>query len=136
MDRIMSFREPRKRYTTLRIFGFLCNLFGTVLLAIGGGLLIFGLYCLATGVEAAPPPNPAPLSVPQVITIPSPLVGGFSLIWSLAFLLSGLQSIALGAFLRLMIHLEENTRVSAQALDKIRSRLESSPGDVEPLFRS
>ena len=54
MDRIMSFREPRKRYTTLRIFGFLCNLFGTVLLAIGGGLLIFGLYCLATGVEAAP----------------------------------------------------------------------------------
>jgi hypothetical protein len=35
-----------------------------------------------------------------------------------------------------MIHVEENTRASAQALDRIRSRLDANPEGVEPLFES
>jgi hypothetical protein len=137
MDRITSFREPGSRYATLRVVVFLCNLTGAILLVIGGGLLISGLYGLATGAgSTAPAPNPAAFPGPPVMTNPPPLPAWFFLIWSLAILFSGMQLIALGAFLPLMIHLEENTRASAQALDKIRSRLESSPDGVEPLFRS
>jgi hypothetical protein len=138
MDRITSFRESRKRYTTLRVIGFLCTLIGAILLVIGAGLLVSGLYGLANGAgAAAPPPNPAaPFPGPQVTTIPLPLSAGFSLLWSFAFLVSGLQQVALGAFLHLMIHLEENTRASAQMLDVFRSRLETSPEGAERLFRS
>jgi hypothetical protein len=63
------------------------------------------------------------------------VAAGFSVLWSCGILFSGLQLLALGAFLRLMIHLEENTRASAQALDRIRSRLEANPAGVEPIFR-
>jgi hypothetical protein len=138
MDRITSFREPRKRYGTLRVIGFLCTLIGAILLIIGGALLVSGLYVLATSGAAAPapPPNPAPFPGPQVTTIPSPLIAGFSLLWSFGILFSGLQLIALGAFFRLMIHLEENTRASAQMLDGLRSRLEAAPDGAERLFRS
>ena len=64
------------------------------------------------------------------------MVGGISLFWSFGILFAGLQLIALGAFLRLMIHVEENTRASAQMLDRLRSRLEASPEGGEPMFRS
>jgi hypothetical protein len=137
MGKISSFREPGPRYTALRVIGFVCTLSGAILMAIGGSLLLLGLYTLATNAGAvAPPPNPAQLPGPQAVTVPWLLVGGFSLLWSLGILFSGMQLIALGAFLRLMIHLEENTRASAQALDSIRSRLEAIPEGVEPLFRS
>jgi hypothetical protein len=36
----------------------------------------------------------------------------------------GIQSLAMGSFYRLAIHIEENTRATAQALDKIRSEVE------------
>ena len=137
MERIASFRESGRRYTALRVIGSLCTLIGAVLLAIGGLLLSYGLYALATGGgAAAPPPDLPPFPGPQIRTVPPLLAGGFSLLWSFAILLSGLQMIALGAFFRLMIHLEENTRASAQMLDKIRSRLEASPAGGEPIFRA
>jgi hypothetical protein len=136
MDRITSFRESRRRYTALRVIGFLYILIGTILIAIGGWLMIYGVYVLASGSAGATEPNAAPLAGHQVIPFPLPLAAGFSLVWSFGFLLSGLQSIALGAFFRLMIDLEENARASAQMLDKIWSRIEASPGGVEPLFRS
>ncbi len=55
MNRINSFREPGRRYTNLRIIAFLSTLFGVLLLIVGGGLLIFGLYGLATAGDAAAP---------------------------------------------------------------------------------
>ncbi len=58
------------------------------------------------------------------------------LIWSLAFLISGLQMIAIAALFQLMIHLEENTRTTAQILDKIRSRMEPVQQGFEPWFRT
>jgi hypothetical protein len=137
MDRITSFRESRRRYTALRVIGFLCILFGAILMAIGGWLMIYAVYVLAiVGGAGAPQPSAAPLAGHQVIPFPLPLAAGFSLLWSFGILFSGLQLIALGAFLRLMIDLEENTRVSAQMLDKLRSRLEPSTEGVEAIFRS
>jgi hypothetical protein len=135
--KITSFREPGPRYPALRVIGFLCTLLGTILAAIGAGLLIYGLYALATTGPALPA-NPAPAAgpQPQIIAVLPPLVAGFSLLWSFGILFSGLQLIALGAFLGLMIHLEENTRASAQMLDELRSRLEASPSDTGPTFRS
>jgi hypothetical protein len=47
-----------------------------------------------------------------------------------------LQLVAGGALFRLLIHLEENTRASAQFLDKIRMRLESSGEGVKPFLRT
>ena len=140
MSKITSFRETGRRYTALRVIGFLCTLIGLILLPIGGCLLGYSLYVLATGgaSAAAAPPNPAPFSGPQAINVPFPwpVVAGFSLLWSFGILLSGLQLIALGAFFRLMIDLEENTRASAQMLEKLRSRLEASPEGGEALFRT
>lgn len=136
MERIASFREPRPRYRSLRVIGFLCTLAGSILLAIGVCLLMYGLYALAVGGTTAPLRNPTPIAGTQAVFHPSPLIAGISFLWSLGILLSGLQMIALGGFVRLMIHLEENTRVSAQVLDRLRSRLDASPDDVTPLFRS
>jgi hypothetical protein len=84
--------------------------------------VLAGLQALA----GAGGPLPAPLHV----------LAGYALLWSFGILFSGLQMVALGAFLRLMIHVEENTRASAQALDRIRSRLDANPEGVEPLFES
>jgi hypothetical protein len=123
MPRIESFREPRPRYPTLRVIGFFCTLFGVILIGIGAGLMLLaGLQALA----GAGGPLPAPLSV----------LAGYALLWSFGILFSGLQMLAVGAFLRLMIHVEENTRVSAQVLDRIRSRLDANPEGIEPLFES
>ncbi len=140
MGKITSFRESGRRYTALRVIGFLSTLIGVILLAIGGCLLGYVLYVLAAGVAsaAAAPPNPAPFSEPQVVKVPFPwsMGAGFSLLWSFGILFSGLQLIAWGAFFRLMIDMEENTRASAQVLEKLQSRLEASPERGEAMFRS
>jgi hypothetical protein len=137
MKRLTSFHESGPRYPALRTIGWLCTLFGAVLVMIGAGLLISGIYVVAT-VGVAAPPDHVPLPDPflsRVIAVLPP-VAFFSLVWSFGILLSGLQLIVLGAFCRLMIHLEENTRASAQMLDRIRSRLEASPEGADAIFRS
>ena len=121
MGKIKSFRESGPRYPALRVVGLLCSLAGTILMVIGCLLLAFaGLYALA---ERGGP-----------VAVPPQVVAGVSLLWSFAILFSGLQLIAIGGFLRLMIHVEENTRASAQALDRIRSRLEPNPDGIEAIF--
>jgi hypothetical protein len=138
MDMITSFRESGKRYKPLRVIGILFTLIGAVLLAIGGLLLVFSLYALLAASTGGPPPGAGPIVARQVgiVSLGAGLGGILSLFWSLGFLLSGLQFVALGALFRLLIHLEENMRASAQSLDKIRMRLESRSDDVEPWFRS
>lgn len=139
MDRITSFRETGRRYAALRVIGSLFILTGLILLAIGGWLLFQGLYVLASGgAPAAAPPNlQDPFPGPQAIRAPFPwtMPAGLWLLWGFAILFGGLQQIALGAFFRLMIHMEENTRTSAQVLDALRSRMEASPNPVEAIFR-
>jgi hypothetical protein len=140
MGKITSFRESGRRYTAFRVIGFLFTLIGVILLVIGGGLLGYGVYVVATGgaSAAAPPPNPEALFPgPQVINgpFPVPIPTWLWFLWSFAILFGGLQWIALGAFFRLMIDMEENTRASAQMLDKLQSRLEASPGRGEAMFQ-
>jgi hypothetical protein len=140
MAKITSFRESGRRYTALRVIGFLCTLIGLILLPIGGGLLGYGVYVVASGgaTAAVPPPNPEFFSEPRVINVLTPwsLFARFSLLWSFYILFSGLHLIALGAFFRLMIDMEENTRASAQMLDKLQSRLEASPERGPAMFGS
>ena len=94
---------------------------GIVLLAVGMMLLAFGLLSLL-GRE---------MSVPRV-----GIIGAMSALWSLGFLASGGQFLAMGALFRLSIHVEENTRATAQCLEKLLSRLEPQAENVRSIFRS
>ncbi len=61
----------------------------------------------------------------------------FALIWSFGLFVAGIQSLAMGSFLRLAIHVEENTRATAQALDRLRTSLEPKPEvDARSIFLS
>ncbi|MFO0890623.1 MAG: hypothetical protein U0790_15950 [Isosphaeraceae bacterium] len=62
--------------------------------------------------------------------------GLFPFLWSLVLLGSGLRFVAIGALIRLAIHVEENTRVSAQCLEKLASRIEPIEQRVGATFRS
>ena len=123
MWKISSFRESGPRYATLRIIGSLWTLLGAIVVLIGGGALaVIGYFAIAAR---------------DVQVDPSQRIGmGLYALWSFCILISGLQLIALGAFCHLMIHMEENTRASAQALEKIRDRLEANPAGLDPIFRS
>ena len=103
MGKITSFRESGRRYTALRVIGFLSTLIGVILLAIGGCLLGYVLYVLATGgvPAAAPPPNPSPFpgTPGRQGPVPAGRWAGFPLLWSFCILFSGLQLIALGGLL-------------------------------------
>jgi hypothetical protein len=138
MDTITSFHQSGNRYRFLRFIGAIFTLIGAVELAIGGLLLVFGLYTLLAGTTVELPPGAGPIGARQVraVFLTGGLGGTLSLLWSCAILLSGLYLIALGGVIRLLIHLEVNMRVFAKSLDKIRMRLESSGEGVETFFRS
>jgi hypothetical protein len=138
MAKIFSFYESGERYQSLRIVSAFFVLIGAALLAIGALGLVFAVYTLLAVQPGGPPQETGPFAA-------RPVSGMFqgvdmrvmlSLIWSVAFLLAGLQQIAMGAVCRLLIHLEENTRATAQLLDKVRAKLESSGEGIERLFRS
>jgi hypothetical protein len=138
MKRITSYQQTSERYASLRVIAFLFTLIGSVLLGISGLLLAIGIYALAYGTTGTSTQGPGLLVGSQVNVLPGLpwLSATVLLFWSFGCLLSGLQLIALAIFFRLLIHLEENTRASAQILDKLRSRLEPSREGVEPIFRA
>jgi hypothetical protein len=47
-----------------------------------------------------------------------------SLLWSCGITLGGLQFLAAGALIRLLLQMEENTRATVRILDRFRSRLD------------
>jgi hypothetical protein len=134
MERVTSHREAGERYTSLRLVGGLFTVLGALLLSGSCLLLAFGLYTLRSGVTAPPPLETAPFAAHSVsfLSTLGRIGGGWWILWSFALFMSGLQSVAMGALIRLVIHLEENTRVSAQCLEQLRLRTE--PAD--PMFRS
>lgn len=123
MMKITSFREPGRRYATLRFIGSLWTVLGALVTLIGGGAMATIGYFAIAGRDA-------PIDPSQKVA------AGLYALWSFCILISGLQLIALGAFLRLMIHMEENTRASAQALEKIRDRLEANPEGLDRILRA
>jgi hypothetical protein len=131
---ITSHREAGERYFSLRLVGVLFTFLGALLLAGSCLLLAFGIYTLQSGSTGPPPLETAPLAAHSVrfLRTLGRIGGEWWVLWSLALFMSSLQSVAIGALIRLVIHLEENTRVSAQCLEKLRMRTE--PAD--PMFRS
>ncbi len=138
MDKITSFYRSDRRDLSLRIVSTIFALVGAVLMLIGMLLLYFGVSALLSDVPPAPPRAAEPFAAGQASVLPFGARPGATLflIWAFASLLSGLQSVALATLFRLAIQVEENTRASAQFLDKIGRRLESSGEAVGPLFQA
>lgn len=138
MGKIASCYETGERYKSLRIVGGVFTFTGAILLLIGGLMFTAALYALLADKVGAPPVESGPLkiiSAPGSSSLSTGLHAGFFLFWSIAILFAGLESIAFGALIRLLIHMEENTRVSALALEKLRMSLEAKR-EGEPHFLS
>jgi len=138
MARPISHRAPGERYTVLRLIGGVFTVLGVLLLL--GGCLLFavGLYGLLSGGAGPPPSETPPFSAAPVnaVRFPSSLGGSLSILWSFGLLISGLQFLAMGALFRLVIHVEENTRVTARCLEQMRARLDPVEQGVASMFRS
>jgi hypothetical protein len=138
MGRITSHNTSDARYHTLRIIGSIWTVIGGVLLIIGAVLLALGIHAILTGTASEPAQGVDPFTARPVIVIPliNSLGGALSVMWAVACLVSGLQFLAMGALCRVAIHVEENTRVTAQCLESFRARLDSSEETGRPIFRS
>jgi hypothetical protein len=112
MARIGSFRESGERYPVLRALAKICHWIGILLLTLSALLILGGIGALL---------------VESVRPFPGWYVLWFAFIWSLGLFAAGIQSLAIGSFFRLAIHVEENTRATAQALDRLRSSQEPKP---------
>jgi hypothetical protein len=138
MGQIVSHRESAERYTALRFAGVIFTGLGAILLLVGSLLLAFGLYALLSSSMGQPPGGEGPFAGRPVSIAPFPgsLSSALPTLWSVALLISGLQFLAMGSLIRLVINVEENTRISAQCLEKLRSREVPIEQNVEPIFRS
>ena len=138
MVNIQSFHISDKRYPMLRIVGVIFTSLGTVLMVTGGFLLAFVLYLILA--DTASPPsradNETVARLASVVSHSNGLGGTIAAMWSLGLLISGMQFLVTGLFVRLAIHLEENTRASAQFLEKLCSRTEPRVENSGPTFRS
>jgi hypothetical protein len=129
-----SHRASAKRYIGLRLISAIFTLFGTLLLALGGLLFAFCVYAWFSQVPAAEGPFASrPIGG---VGVPGSLGVTLSAVWSFGLLIGGLQFLAMGAVCRLLINVEENTRVSAQCLEQLRSREEPPGHNVGSLFQS
>ncbi|MGC8642576.1 MAG: hypothetical protein ACP5XB_22190 [Isosphaeraceae bacterium] len=126
MGKITSYRQTYERYTALRFIGVIFTGLGAILLTIGGALLAFVLHALLSFW----------MEWPVQRVFPGGLPVGLWGVWSLALVIGGLQFLAIGTLIRLIIDLEENTRVSAQCLEQLRSREDPTERNVGSFFRS
>jgi hypothetical protein len=121
---------PRRRHRVLRITAACCLTLGIVLLLADAVTFAAGLYFLFASLATSPPQaggQPAPIigvDMTDLLSGPELLV---LLPWAFG-LFTGLSLVMAGGLTRLMIHVEENTRASAQTLNEIRSQL----GAVNP----
>jgi hypothetical protein len=121
MARINSFRQVEERYPVLRFVASLFAGIGILLVVLGVFLLVVGLWLYTQSV-------PGPLSAFGVL---APVA------WSFGLFVGGIQFVMLGSVYWLAIHIEENTRITAQALDRLR--IDSEPRinlNPPPLFPS
>lgn len=121
MAKLCSYRESDERYPVLR---FMVGLFvglGSFAFVIAVGLIGFGGLSLGAGLVDKNPLGPWAIVV---------------LVYGAGGFLLGLQFLVVSSLLRLAIHVEENTRISAQCLEKIRDSLAPREVSNAPLFRS
>ncbi|MDR3620887.1 MAG: hypothetical protein P4L85_16160 [Paludisphaera borealis] len=136
MKTIASFHGSEQRYGSLRVIASICTFLGGLLLVLGPLLLAITLYVAVSAASPPPPIGPRGFGPPQASS--APFITGvgatLSLLWSFGSLLGGLQLLAAGALIRLMIQLEENTRATAQLLDRVRSRLDPHEEGTGSIF--
>lgn len=122
MSQIQSFRQSGERYGTLRALAWLLNALGILLIVLSVLSLLAGIITFLVGLNGSGG-NAA--------------VGLVVLAWALGMFLSGVQCVAVGSFFRLAIHIEENTRATAQALDRLRIVQDGKPAvDPHSMFLS
>lgn len=138
MGVITSHRECAERYGTLRFIAVIFTGLGALFLAAGSLLLAYCLYGLLSNSMVQPGEGTVPFGhrTVSVGAAPGNLAGVMSLLWSFALLTAGLQSLGMGALFRLFINLEENTRISAQCLEQLRSREDPRERNAGAFFRS
>lgn len=138
MARITSHRASTKRYIGLRLISVIFTVLGTLLLALGSLLLAFCLYIPLSNRVSQLPRAEVPFASRPIGGVPVSGSLGVALlaVWSFSLFIGGLQFLAMGTVCRLLINVEENTRISAQCLEQLRSRKEPVGQDVGPLFLS
>jgi hypothetical protein len=138
MGKIASYRESDERYPTLRIVGAIFSWAGAGLLMVGTVLLALGLYGLVASATGEPPRGGGPIAAPSpgFGPIARGVGGALSLFWSIGSIASGLQFLMVGSLVRVAIDVEENTRASAQCLERLRARLEPREEGAGPWFTS
>ena len=138
MRQIDSHLDHAKRYFALRFVGVVFTGLGVLLLA--AGCVLLGLFVHALLAPSAAQLPRADVSIQHgpvtTVSVPGVLGAAVSALWSFGCLISGLQFLAMGALIRLMIHVEENTRISAQRLEKLRLREEPVEQGIGAFFRS
>jgi hypothetical protein len=138
MARITSHPASAKQYIGLRLISLIFTVLGTLLLALGSLLLAFCLYTPLSSWVSQPPRAEVPFASRPLggVAVPGSLGVALSAVWSFGLLIGGLQFLAMGTVCRLLINVEENTRISAQCLEQLRSREEPFGQNVASLFRS
>ena len=123
MATITSYKVAGRRFGLLLGIASICIIVGVLLLVFGALLLSLAIYAF--------------LSPPQTLQLASGPARMLLLLWSGGLLVGGLQFLAAGAFVRLMIQLEENTRATAQLLDDVRARVHAADAaGTESIFIS
>lgn len=138
MAHITSYRTSAKRYIGLRLISGIFTVLGTLLLALGSLLLAFCLYTALSNWVSQLPGAEEPFASRPIGGVAAPVSFGVALsaVWSFGLLIGGLQFLAMGTVCRLLINVEENTRISAQCLEQLRSREEPFGQNVRSLLRS
>jgi hypothetical protein len=138
MAHLTSHRASAERYIGLRLISVIFTVLGTLLLALGSLLLAFCLYTALSSSVSQLPRAEVPFASSPIggAAVPISLGVAVSAVWSFGLLIGGLQFFAMGTVCRLLINVEENTRISAQCLEQLRSREEPFGQNVGSHFRS
>ncbi len=130
MARSASYRGMERRYPVLRFCSTVFMMLGILGRSAGGLGLLASLFGVLAGVTQQAVGG-LKLS-PQIFGL-----GTLGLFWSAGLLVAGVQAIAVGSLIRLLIDLEENTRASALTLKHLSPSRPASegPGD-RPRFVS
>jgi hypothetical protein len=138
MAHLTPHRASAERYIGLRLISVIFTVLGALLIALGGLLLAFCLYTALSSSVSPLPRAEVPFASHPIgaATFPGSLGTAFLAVWSFGLLIGGLQFAAMGTVCRLLINLEQNSRISAQCLEHLLSREEPFGQNVGSIFRS
>jgi TRAP-type C4-dicarboxylate transport system permease small subunit len=115
MPRISSFQQTQERYRSLRILSVICGIIGTLLMIVAGLLFAYASLQYVEG------------------RIGPALAVAF---WAAGCGAASVQSFASAALFLLAIHIEENTRATAQAVARLQAAMEPKPAENMLVFES